>query len=453
MTSIKLDTIRERDMDILIMREFYSNRAFADLFLHQLGIDNYIIASIDHSVMDLALGESDIEIILDVNGKKTALLIENKINADEQPLQYERYVERGEKKMKLGEIDAYYIFMTAPLSYFNSHKQYEHKVSYEEMEKVVMDNFSMVTIISALEKKESYQPTPDEAVSLFWDRLYKFTKDIYPSLYDRMQTKTDKGRGTKAQWPGFSTNVPFTKVQMKSDRGFVDLQLDGMKDFIPQIQNLLRDTLGYNSYIVVETGKSASIRKEVEEIDFHKPFTMQEEKVRIALNAVSDMCDWAKRLAQGLQQIREGNVNPLFQKAIAIATEAHKGQVDKAGADYITHPLRVAEMLGKVEEKIVAVLHDTIEDTFVTPEYLLEQGFPQEIVDGVLAVTHREGESYEDFVKRAATNPLGKAVKMADLEDNMDIRRLNYPMNEWDFERLNKYLKAYKYLKDFVATK
>lgn len=120
----------------------------------------------------------------------------------------------------------------------------------------------------------------------------------------------------------------------------------------------------------------------------------------------------------------------LLNKAIAIATEAHKGQKDKAGADYIGHPLRVAARLQDEKEKIVAVLHDTIEDTFVTADYLFEQGFPQEIIDGVLAVTRKEDESYEDFVRRAALNPLGRAVKMTDLEDNMDIRRLNYPMNE-----------------------
>lgn len=143
----------------------------------------------------------------------------------------------------------------------------------------------------------------------------------------------------------------------------------------------------------------------------------------------------------------KGNVyKELLQRAITIATEAHKGQKDKAGADYIGHPLRVAARLEHDDEKIVAVLHDTIEDTFVTADYLREQGFPQAIVDGVLAVTRKEDETYDDFVRRAALNPLGRAVKMADLEDNMDIRRLNYPLNEWNFERLNKYLKAYKFL-------
>lgn len=453
MTNIKLDTIRERDMDILIMREFYSNKAFADLFLKQVGIDNYTILSVDHSVMDAALGESDIEVMLDVCGKKTALLIENKVNADEQPLQYERYVKRGMKKKETGLIDAFYVFMTAPQSYLSLHNQYENRVSYEKMLTVITDTFSLATINAVLKKKECYQPTPDEAVSMFWHELYKFAEKYYPSLYGRMQTKTEKERGTNAQWPGFSTYVPCTKVQMKSNKGCVDLQLDGMIDFIPQIQSLLKEVFGENDYTVEPTGKSASIRKKVEKIDFRKPFAVQEESVRIALDAVSEMCDVAKKISVGLSQIKENAISPLLQKAITIATEAHCGQKDKAGADYIGHPLRVAERLKDKKEKIVAVLHDTIEDTYVTADYLREQGFPQDIVDGVLAVTHREDESYEDFVKRAAKNPLGRAVKKADLEDNMDIRRLRYPIDEWDFERLNKYLKAYKYLEDLADKK
>lgn len=141
------------------------------------------------------------------------------------------------------------------------------------------------------------------------------------------------------------------------------------------------------------------------------------------------------------------NNTELLIRALEIAVRVHKGQVDKGGVPYIGHPLRVAAKCENANEKIVALLHDTIEDTDVTPEYLVEQGFPQQIIDGVLSVTHRDGESYEDFIKRAAQDPIGKVIKLADLEDNMDISRLNYPMDEWDFKRLNKYLKSYKYLK------
>lgn len=86
------------------------------------------------------------------------------------------------------------------------------------------------------------------------------------------------------------------------------------------------------------------------------------------------------------------------------------------------------------------------EDTDITPEYLLSQGFPQYIVDGVLSVTKREGESYEDFVARAKQNPIGRVVKIHDLEDNMDLRRLDEITDEM-VARQRKYLKAYHFLK------
>lgn len=142
-----------------------------------------------------------------------------------------------------------------------------------------------------------------------------------------------------------------------------------------------------------------------------------------------------------------GTTNSLLEKAFQIAIDAHKGQTDKAGAPYIFHPIRVSNRCSTDDEKIVALLHDTIEDTEVTAEYLLMEGFPRNIVDAILSVTRNEDENYEDFIKRSRLNPIGRQVKLHDLEDNMDITRLN-ELTEKDLYRLNKYIKAYKYLKE-----
>lgn len=135
-----------------------------------------------------------------------------------------------------------------------------------------------------------------------------------------------------------------------------------------------------------------------------------------------------------------------LQRAIEIATEAHKGQYDKAGNDYIGHPLRVMEM-GKTEnEKIVGVLHDVIEDTDWTFEALAAEGFSEEVIAALRCVTKlSENENYDDFIERVKKNPLAVAVKINDLSDNMDIRRLPY-LSDKDIKRLKKYLKAYKRL-------
>lgn len=141
------------------------------------------------------------------------------------------------------------------------------------------------------------------------------------------------------------------------------------------------------------------------------------------------------------------NTSTLLEKALQIAVKAHSGQIDKAGSAYIFHPIRVSNRCSTDDERIVALLHDTIEDTEVTTEYLLMEGFPRNIVDAILSVTRNEDESYDDFIKRSRLNPIGRQVKLHDLEDNMDITRLN-ELTGKDIYRLNKYIKAYKYLKE-----
>lgn len=135
-----------------------------------------------------------------------------------------------------------------------------------------------------------------------------------------------------------------------------------------------------------------------------------------------------------------------LDRAIEIATEAHKGQLDKADRDYIGHSLRVMEMGKAEEEKIVGVLHDVIEDTDWTFEKLAEEGFSDEVIAALRCVTKTsENENYDDFIDRVKKNPLAVAVKINDLTDNMDIRRLPY-LSDKDVKRLKKYLKAYKRL-------
>ena len=135
-----------------------------------------------------------------------------------------------------------------------------------------------------------------------------------------------------------------------------------------------------------------------------------------------------------------------LEHAIALAAKAHEGQIDKAGAPYILHPLRMMLRLSTPEERMVAVMHDVVEDCGWTLEQLKGEGFSEAVVAGVESVTKREGESYEDFVLRAAKNPLGRRVKLADLEDNSDLSRIANPMDK-DYERLEKYRKAIELLR------
>lgn len=128
-----------------------------------------------------------------------------------------------------------------------------------------------------------------------------------------------------------------------------------------------------------------------------------------------------------------------------IAVEAHQEQKDKYGAPYILHPLRAMARAGSVPEKIVAILHDAVEDTDWTLDDLRQEGLAVEIIVAIECVTKREREACEELIKCSTTNPLARSVKLADLENNMDVRRLKAITPKY-MDRLDKYLRAWRYL-------
>ena len=130
-----------------------------------------------------------------------------------------------------------------------------------------------------------------------------------------------------------------------------------------------------------------------------------------------------------------------LERAIAIAAAAHEGQVDKGGAPYILHPLKVMLRVNTLEERIVAVLHDVVEDCGISFDDLRNEGFSETVLMAIASVTKVPDESYEEFIERAAQNPIGRVVKLADLEENSDLSRIAQPSWE-DLERVEKYRRA-----------
>ena len=133
------------------------------------------------------------------------------------------------------------------------------------------------------------------------------------------------------------------------------------------------------------------------------------------------------------------------EDAVSIAARAHRGQKDKAGAPYLLHPLRMMLRMDTEAAMMAAVLHDVVEDTEWTFERLREVGFSEEVLEAIDCLTHREGESYQEFVERVRTNPIARQVKIADLEDNMNVRRIDQ-LGPRDLERLEKYHRAWRVL-------
>ena len=131
--------------------------------------------------------------------------------------------------------------------------------------------------------------------------------------------------------------------------------------------------------------------------------------------------------------------------ALSIARKAHEGQLDKAGVDYIEHPIYVASQVDTEEEKAVALLHDVIEDSPVSAEGLLQAGLPETVVTAVQVLTKKKEQDYQTYLETVKKNPLARVVKLADLKHNSDLSRLS-SITEKDRERLKKYKKAIDFL-------
>ena len=139
-------------------------------------------------------------------------------------------------------------------------------------------------------------------------------------------------------------------------------------------------------------------------------------------------------------------VKSQYELALKIATEAHKGQKDKGGANYILHPLKVAELCPHDICKVIALLHDEIEDCGLTTTELDEKGIYPIIHGRVKLLTHQEGQTYQEYLEAIAEDPYAREVKIADLTHNMDLSRIPNP-TEKDFERVEKYKKALAFLR------
>ena len=136
-----------------------------------------------------------------------------------------------------------------------------------------------------------------------------------------------------------------------------------------------------------------------------------------------------------------------LERAIEIAVSAHKGVFDKGGNPYILHPLRVMMLLTTKDEKIVGVLHDVVEDSEDWDfDKLKAEGFSDTVLDSLRSVTKfSEDEDYDAFIQRGLDNSIGRAVKIADIRDNLDVTRIG-ELKDKDLKRLNKYKRSLKTL-------
>ena len=138
---------------------------------------------------------------------------------------------------------------------------------------------------------------------------------------------------------------------------------------------------------------------------------------------------------------------PMTKIALKLCFEAHKDQIDKSGMPYVFHPFHLAEQMADENTTIVALLHDVIEDTEYTLDDLRKFGFAEDVLSAISLMTHADDVPYMEYVAQIKTNPIAKAVKLADLKHNSDMSRLDR-ITQIDEERAKKYKQAIELLEN-----
>lgn len=293
---IVLKAAFERDVDLVLVRAFSENNRVAQLFLSS----GDKILEVHHSAMELH-GESDLLIIVERNGWRHAILIEDKIDAPAQPDQYTRYCERGKSGQIAGRWADYTVFITAPQKYLEDNQEaikYPNKVSYEAIHLALAnenDPVSLAVIETALQKSEGTLPTVvDEAVTDFWDNYYNYHEQHAPHLL----LYINRGKkGPNATWPGFKTVLKNAKILHKSEQGYVDLQFRGLADKHPKLKQLIKPYLAEDMQ-VCKAGDSAVVRIAVPIMDFSKPFGLYEEEIAVVFSAVARLNHLAEEICR-----------------------------------------------------------------------------------------------------------------------------------------------------------
>lgn len=298
--------VSERDMDMLISEEVVSSADFLAIFLGKVGIESASVLSVELSKSDASLGESDITVIIESNGEKIGLLIEDKIDAIAMQDQAMRYHMRGQKGIEQGDYTKFHVFIVAPQKYLsenNESKKYPNRISYEKLLEFFSareDNrntYKAQQIEQAIYKqKTGYQVVENRAVTDFWEKYANYQKEYHPNVW---LLYSPSKKGSNASWPRYNTVIKGLYFYHKSEFGFVDLTFQNCADRIPELEQLLTDQLGAytaEGFSVHRTSKSAALRLVVPILDFHESFEAQIEKVKECFAAIQKMTDIVKML-------------------------------------------------------------------------------------------------------------------------------------------------------------
>ena len=302
------ESIIERDADFAIINAFIRNKKVRGLFLNKIVKKDSEIKEAYHSLVQqeegYGVGESDIVFVLKDEDGLFGIMIEDKINADAQPNQRERYDIRAKELVKKGIFDKHYVFLCAPQSYLDSMmaNKYELKISYEDIINQLDDGLDKAILIKGTQGGTTV--IKSEPVTDFWNRLYNYVDCNYPDL----QLSGKPGdRAANSLWPEFKTVINGCVIVMKSNRGIIDLEFSGMGKRLYELE-LKLNKIGVTQK-PVQTKKSASLRyefKKEEFISFNESFDLQIKNITKWLEKITEFYNLTKRLYEkGMRSTRE----------------------------------------------------------------------------------------------------------------------------------------------------
>ena len=296
------NTISERDMDLLIAESIVSDPDFCKLLLDKTDFNEHSvqIISVDLSKTDSNLGETDITVVIELNGCKCGLLIEDKIDAIAMPEQHSRYIKRGKKGVENGEYDCFRVFIVCPEKYYSNNdeaKLYEHVLTYEECKKYFDSKNDPLSIFRSqqLEQAITKAKKPpvinvDEKANAFLKQYISYQKENYPSL--DLSTKEDKN----GWWTDFRTELGCVYINHKIQEGHVDLTFPKASDKIDRAK-IIADWARQHKITdatVVKTKKSAMIRLHVPKLDILKGFEfIDKDELNQCFDAIKELTDFA----------------------------------------------------------------------------------------------------------------------------------------------------------------
>ena len=296
------NTITERDMDLLFAEAVLTDPGFCQLLTAKTDLSErpFQILSAELSKSDSDLGESDITVVIDVEGIKFGLLIEDKIDAISMPEQYGRYIQRGQKGVKAGEYNDFRVFIFCPEKYYdnnNEAKLYEHLITYEECKQYFDCKNDPLSVFRSQQFEQSITKSKkpsninvDERANSFLRQYIIYQKEHYPSL--DLSTKEDKN----GWWTDYRTELGSVYINHKIMEGFVDLTFPKASDKTDRakiIADWARQHKISNT-VVVKTKKSAMIRIHVPKLDILKGFeSVDEDDLNQCFDAIKELTDFA----------------------------------------------------------------------------------------------------------------------------------------------------------------